>query len=187
MKRSAFLAAAVVLAVGPAFAATDGTLGATSTGSFTVSASVAPPANPAGARVSGIQDINFGQITGTNGVTSTATQFCLYHSSSTARFMIRQPSLPPLTNMRLTNGTDASVYLSVLFTVTSPGDTPMLIGAEWGEGSYWFNNRVFNRESQDCSTGPKASITATIAPSNSTGAGLLGNYSGAFQMIIAAE
>src|SRR5262245_10783937 len=81
MKRSAIIAATCALTIGVAQAASNGTLGTTSTGTQNISATVPDPgANRV--RVSGLTDVILGTLT-PGRFTSTFTSYCFFHTSPT--------------------------------------------------------------------------------------------------------
>lgn len=142
----------------PALAATDGTLGPTSTGTFTVTATI--PETPTGAvRVSGASDLVFPTINAQTdaGDTSAATPICLFHSSPTFSLQVSQP------------------VSGFLFEMTGPGDPiPFLIGVSGLSASGrataisfvnggQVTNLISNRDSETCATGPLATLEAVRA------------------------
>ena len=150
-RRLALLGAAVVsgLGAGPAFAASNGTVGATSTGTVTISASV-----PSRARITGLGDVNFTNQdpataasnaqnvcvwsnTATQGYTSTATgsggasAFTLSNGSGTVPYSVEWAAISgQTTGSALTTGTASASLTSTAVNhscSSAPATTASLI------------------------------------------------------------
>lgn len=165
-------------AAAPAFAASDGTLGPTSTGSVTVTlrAPDAPPPPPVSqAQVSGLNDIQLldSLVPALSGAGGTQWEgfdsFCIYHTSETVRLTL----IPPAGGFFITNAAGTRVPLEFVVgggTVFANQDGVPAIGTA-------------NRVSPTCATGPTASINAEALP----GPNPVGTYTGTFQIRVAVE
>ena len=178
------LASTVAATVG--FAATDGTLGATSTGSVTITATVPQPANPTGTRISGLQDMDFGSYDGRGGTKS--IQFCLYHSSPTATLTLTQPTLGDQSFRLLPpNPGNDSTAIPIVFELLWPFGTT--IPTQLTSTANTISATQFNRDSVTCENGGKTTLTARLADfGRSDWGGAAGaTYSGAFQLVISTN
>lgn len=166
--------AAVALAATPAFAATDGTLGSTSTGTLNVTATVPEPQNPTGARISGLQDFTFGDYTGSR--MQLVKDLCVYHSSTTARLTVSQVGRPASTPLALVGPSNQTIPIALQFYAVTSGVELRTSGETY--------ERQWNIDSQTCSTGGVALITAVLLEGARPAAGA---YSGQFQLVIAPQ
>ena len=175
MKRQLLGLAATALMATTTLAATDGTLGSTSTGTLNITATVPQPANPTGAKISGLTDISFGMYTGS--VLSQSIEFCAYHSSPSASLAISQVGRSTAFALEGPNNQSIPVRLSVLGVVDA-GFIPYTAAA-----THVF---TFNRTSQDCSTGGKAAFVAEVVDF-SVRVSAAGTYSAQFQLVLATQ
>jgi hypothetical protein len=175
MKRQLLGVAASALLATSALAATDGTLGATSTGTVTLTATVPEPANPTGARISALSDLNFGDYTGT--FRSNNSPFCAYHSSPIARLTVSQVGRPTAP-FALEGPNNQSI--PVILQIAYNGNTvPVQITLS---GSYL--ESVFNRSSQTCAGDQSGFLFWQLPAGNTPGAG---TYSAQFQLVLATQ
>ena len=162
-----------VLAALPALAATDGTLGSTSTGTLNITATVPQPDNPTGARITGLTDIDFGTYTGNE--VQQVMEFCLYHSSPNARLFVSGVG-DPNTFLR---GTDGQVItVSYQFFSTWSGNWSSVLTGAGNTMTAW------NRTSQTCSTGEKAQIRWILPAEQNVAPGA---YTGQIQLVIQTQ
>jgi len=105
-KRLALLGAAVAsgLTAGPAFAATQGTLGATSTGNVTITASV-----PSRAQLTNLRDVGFTLVDPASNA-SDAQNVCVWSNTATKGYTIRATGNGTASAFTLTNGTGTVPY-----------------------------------------------------------------------------
>lgn len=162
-------------------AATDGTLGPTSTGSFTVTATVQQAIDPSQARISGLDDFIFGDLP-TDQSTLVYDEFCIYHPTGMARIRVTQPNRDPSEKLGLSGPggvidaigmyaflfPDASDYGSYLSTANQGLLAP----------------RTFNKTSPDCSSGKMSRLGIELRPSASAPQG---GYQGTLQLTIEPE
>lgn len=144
-----FVFAAALLAGTPALAAEQGTLGATSTGSITLSGTLENPPN--GTRISGLTDISFGTISQAFNGNVYTDQICIFHSSPTFRITLSQAGVP---TPRLLGPNGGSIQLDVGLAGLS-GTTP-----EFFSTGGTTTGLVGNRESPTCLTGPSQQFQA---------------------------
>jgi hypothetical protein len=104
-KRVALLGAALASSLAaPALAATQGTLGATSTGNITITASV-----PSRAQLTGLADVNFASVDPTVNA-SNAQNVCVWSNTATKGYTIRATGDGSASAFTLTNGTNTVPY-----------------------------------------------------------------------------
>ncbi len=183
MKRTLLAIVASTSAAGAAYTATDGTLGATSTGSVTITATVPQPANPTGTRISGLQDVSLGNYTGA--AKTASTEFCAYHSSPQARMTITQPGNTDLTTFMLRDPAVSTNAILIHFLLTPPGSSTPTTFATHRTSPIGLAY-VFNRVSQDCSEGGRTALEV-MAQANSGDPQPAGNYTGTFQIVLAND
>ena len=178
MKHSMILVAACAFGFGAANAATNGTLGTTSTGTQTVSVSVRNPADNR-VRVSGLNDVNFGSINATGRQISQFSNFCFYHTSPSFSLTIQQPDVT--SGFALLGATGATIPLTLSVSVQD---------ASFGFISYEPVNGVArtgligNTTSETCNFGFSNSGTYSITPPAGQAPGA---YTGTLTFVMAVE
>ena len=116
--------AAAVLALalnGAAMAATDGNLGATSSGAFIATMTVQPPTPPATVQISGLDDLQFGTIA--NGALITQVdKFCVTRSDGgLVQLLVEDQQHPGASQFTMTSGANALAF-NVLVQRLDPYD-----------------------------------------------------------------
>jgi hypothetical protein len=171
-------AAASFLLVEPAAASTQGSLGATSTGSLTINASV-----PGRVRVSGLSDVTFSNADPSANATN-AQNLCVWSNTSTRGYSITATGSGAGGAFTLANGALPTVPYAVQWASTS-GQTSgtSLVAATALTG------RTSTATSSDCSAGPSASasliVSLTSATLQSMTAGI--TYNGTLTLVVAPE
>lgn len=168
----AVLSLSVVAAV-TGHAATDGTLGPTSTAQLGLSATIASSGPPAGVRISGIQDIN--QQLERGSATQLLRTACIYHSSPTVSVTVSQTGGPG--ELRLVGPDGQRVLYRLRFR--SGGQSFELANTGLISGF------VGDRTSETCSGGSGSELQLTFEPvPDSAPAGL---YTGSLMFMVAPE
>lgn len=181
------LAALALGAAMPAMAATDGSPGATSTGSFDMAITINPPAAST-VHIIGLDDVDFGSVTTSNtGTTPVATlnrKFCLNRSDpGNVRVTSSQVGVAPGFAHRVSNGTNIILMATV---IQNPNN---------GSAAAMNNEQteVFQASGPGCtasSTGPEAHTlaisTLSDLPSYATTA-LSGTFTGTVTVTVALD
>ena len=175
-----FLAVYFCGSLGPhAFAATQGTPGATSTGTVTISASVASRV-----RISGLTDVSFSNVDVTSDV-SNAQNVCVWSNTATKGYNITATG----------NGTNNA------FTLNGGGGTsPMPYSVAWNQSAgqtsgtaltkgVALTGQVSSATNQTCASGPSAtaSLIISILATDLASAVSSATYSGVLTVVIAPE
>jgi hypothetical protein len=182
------VAALAIMAPGAAMAATDGQPGATSTGSFSATLNVQPPAGVT-VQVIGLDDFDFGTVATTNtagmSVNALVQPFCLTRSDAgDVRVTVAQTNFAP-------GQTSFAMLKSEANSQADRVPFSMVINNPGGGGIGMSNNAPvnFSQSAAGCSTS-SASPTAhtmTISPSSLPGANTLalsGAYTAQFTMTV---
>jgi hypothetical protein len=151
-KRLVALAAALAcgLTAGEATAATQGTLGATSTGSIAISASV-----PSRARISGLTDVAFtNQDPAT--AASNAQNVCVWSNTATKAYTITATGSGTASAFTLTNGTN-----TVPYSVEWAASINQTTGSSLTTGSA-SSSLTSTATNQSCASGPTASASLIV-------------------------
>ncbi len=186
-----FLMSAATLAMmvpGAAMAANDGTQAATSTGNFTATLNVQPPAGVT-VNVIGLDDFDFETVTTTNtagtNVSPITRPFCLFRSDAgNVRVNVVQTNFAP---GQSSFGLEAA-------SPSAPNDrvpVSLVINNPGAGGIGMINNapQNFSQSAAGCSTSSTSPTahTMTISPSTLPGANTLrlsGNYTGQFTITV---
>jgi hypothetical protein len=121
MKKAVLVLAAVMFFGSTAFTATQGTLGATSTGDFTITVTI-----PERVQVSYLQDIDFGSYGGSGALTDNY-DLCVY--SNTGGYQITATGSGAANAFTITDGSDTIAYtLSWNDTTTTTGNQSITTG-----------------------------------------------------------
>lgn len=144
------LALAAAISSMPALAATDGTLGATSTGTVSITASV-----PNRARISGLSDINFTNQDPASAA-SAAQNVCVWSNTATKAYTITASGSGTGSAFTLSNG-GATVPYQVQWAGASGALTGTTLTA--GSASSSFTSTATN---QNCASGPSASASLIV-------------------------
>lgn len=169
------------LAASTALAATDGTLGPTSTGSVTITATVPMADDPTQGRISGLDDFVFGELYPER-VTWVYDEFCIYHPTGVARIRVTQPGRDPSGPLGL-NGPggvkDAIRMTAVLYPDASDGGTFLIASHQ-----YLLEPATYNQTSPDCSSGRISRLGIELFQSASAPQG---NYQETLQLTVEPE
>lgn len=147
------LSLAIVCAAGlsmPAHAATQGSLGATSTGTVAISASV-----PARARLSGLDDIAFTSVDPSSAV-SNAQNVCAWSNTATKSYTVKASGSGASNAFTLANGA-----LTVPYSVQWSGSASQTSGTALAAGTA-SSSFVSTATNQQCASGPTASASLIV-------------------------
>jgi hypothetical protein len=149
-RAAAGAAAVAALTGGNAHAASQGTLGATSTGGVTIAASV-----PNRARITGLSDVAWVNVDPATAATATQN-VCVWSNTATKRYTVTATGSGAANAFRLASGT-----LSVPFTVRWSGVTGAVTGTSLtrGTASAAFTSSATR---QACTSGPVASASLIV-------------------------
>ena len=178
-RQLAFAAAsAALLLASPATAApSQGSFGATSTGSISINASV-----PGRVRISKLSDVTFANVDPSVDA-SNAQNVCVWSNTSTRGYSITATGSGSSSAFALSNGTDAVPY--TVGWAQSSGETT---GSSLTAGAA-LTGQTSTATNLDCSAGPaaSASLVVTIASSTlqSMAAGV--DYTGTLTLVVAPE
>jgi len=170
---------ACAAATGQAFAATptQGTLGATSTGVITITASV-----PNRARITGLTDVGF-LNQDPNSAASSAQDVCVWSNTATKGYTITASGNGGGSAFTLSNGTTTVPY-SVEWAATSGQTSGSTLTAGTASGSL-----VSTAVNQTCSSAPAASATLLVKMST-TDLGTMtagSNYAGTLTLVVTPQ
>lgn len=179
-KPNVMLAAVAALSAmlpSPVLAATQGTLGTTSTGTISISASV-----PARARLSGLADVAFTSVDPTTAA-SNAQSVCAWSNTATKGYTITASGSGAANAFTLANGS-LTVPYSVQWNATSGQTSGTALTA--GTASAGFVSTATN---QNCASGPasSASLIVGIAASDLQTMQAATNYTGTLTLLMAPQ
>lgn len=159
---------------GTAHAATQGTLGATSTGSITISASV-----PNRARITGLTDVTFTNQD-PNTAASSAQNVCLWSNTATKGYTITATGSGTASAFTLANGT-LTVPYSVQWSASSGQTSGTALTAATASAGL-----VSTATQQTCSSGPtsSASLIAGISTTDLGGMQAATTYTGTLTLVV---
>ena len=165
------------LIAGPGQAATDGTLGSTSTGSVSISASV-----PTRVRISGLGDVTLANVDPTVNALS-AQNVCVWSNTSTKGYNVTATGSGAANAFTLAGAT-ATVPYSVEWSGTS-GQTS---GTALTTGSA-LSGLTSTATNSSCSSGPSASasLIVKIASADLQSMQAATNYTGTLTLVVAPE
>jgi len=171
-------AAATLLLVEPAAASTQGTFGATSTGSVTINASV-----PGRVRISGLSDVTFASVDPSLDATD-AQNVCVWSNTSTRGYSITATGSGSGGAFTLASGALPAVPYAVEWAPSSgqtSGTSLAATTALTGQTSTAINS--------DCTAGPSASASLVVSIGSATlqsmSAGV--TYNGTLTLVVAPE
>jgi hypothetical protein len=177
-KASLAVLAAAMLVAEPALASTQGSFGATSTGSVNINASV-----PGRVRISGLSDINFSNADPSANA-SNAQNVCVWSNTSTKGYTITATGSGAANAFTLTSGALAPVP----YTVEWAGSSGQTSGTSLTAGST-LTGQTSSATNQDCSAGPasSASLVVSIGSSNLQAMTAGVTYNGTLTLLVAPE
>lgn len=169
--------AASALMGGEAFAATQGSLGATSTGSIGISASV-----PSRARITGLQDVAFtNQDPAT--AASDAQSVCVWSNTATKEYTITATGSGTGSAFTLSNGSGTVPY-SIEWAASSGQTSGTALTAGTASASL-----TSTATSQNCASGPAASASLIVGI-GTTDLGTMGagsSYAGTLTLLVTPQ
>ncbi len=170
--------AASLLLTSPATAATNGSLGPTSTGSVIINASV-----PGRVRISGLSDVTFANVD-PSVAASNAQSVCVWSNTSTRGYSITATGSGTASAFSLASGALPVVPYTVAWASTS-GQTS---GAALATGTA-LTGQTSTAANSDCSAGPAASASLVVSMGSPTlqtmTAGV--TYNGTLTLVVAPE
>ena len=174
------MAAGVVASIfaASAQASTQGSFGATSTGSISINASV-----PGRVRISGLSDINFANADPSSAATN-AQSVCVWSNTSTRGYSVTATGSGAGSAFTLTNGVDPAVPYNVEWA----GSSGQSAGTAVGTGSA-LTGLTSTATNSDCSAGPSASASLIVTIGSPTLQSMVAgvNYTGTLTLVVAPE
>lgn len=169
---------ASLLLTSPAFASTDGSFGATSTGSVIINASV-----PGRVRISGLTDVTFANADPSSAARD-AQSVCVWSNTSTRGYSITASGSGATNAFTLASGTLPVVPYTVEWAPTSgqTSGTALTAGTPLtGQTSAAINS--------DCSAGPSASASLVVSIGSPTLQTMTAGatYNGTLTLVVAPE
>lgn len=169
--------ASLVLA-GPAVASTDGSFGATSTGSLIINASV-----PGRVRISGITDVTFSNVD-PSVAASNAQSVCVWSNTATRGYRITATGSGAAGAFTLSSGALPVVPYTVQWASTSgqTSGTSLTTGAALA-------GQTSSATNSDCSTGPLKSASLVVSMGSPTLQSMTSGvtYNGTLTLVVAPE
>ena len=167
-----------LIASAPAGAATQGSFGATSTGSLTINASV-----PGRVRISGLSDVTFSSVDPSINATD-AQNVCVWSNTSTRGYSITATGSGTAGAFTLASGALPVAPYTVQWAASSgqtSGTSLSAATALTGQTSSAINS--------DCSAGPSASASLVVSMSSATLQGMSAGvtYNGTLTLVVAPE
>jgi hypothetical protein len=167
-----------LLLAGPALASTQGSSGATSTGSVNINASV-----PGRVRISGLSDVTFSNVDPSAAATD-AQSVCVWSNTSTRGYSITATGSGAASAFTLSSGALPVVPYTVEWAPTSgqTSGTSLTAGtAQTGQTSTAIN--------ADCSAGPSASASLVVSVASATLQSMTAGvtYNGTLTLVVAPE
>jgi len=169
--------AAMVLAE-PAFASTQGSFGATSTGSVTINASV-----PGRVRISGLSDVTFSNVD-PSADASNAQNVCVWSNTSTRGYTVTATGSGAANAFTLESG----ALPAVPYTVQWAGSSGQASGTSLAAGAA-LTGQTSTAINSDCSAGPAASASLVVSVASSTLQSMTAGvtYNGTLTLVVAPE
>lgn len=166
-----------IAAAGSAQAATQGTLGATSTGSVSISASV-----PSRVRISGLSDVGFTNVDPSTDAAD-AQNVCVWSNTSTKGYGITATGSGAGSAFTLANAA-----LTVPYTVEWNGSSGQTSGLSLASGTA-LTGLTSTATNATCSAGPaaSASLIVKIAAADLQGMEAAMSYTGTLTLVVSPE
>jgi hypothetical protein len=167
-----------LLLAGPALASTDGSFGATSTGSVVINASV-----PGRVRISGLTDVTFSNVD-PSVAAADAQSVCVWSNTSTRGYSITATGSGAANAFTLSSGALPVVPYTVEWAPTS-GQTS---GASLAAGTA-LTGQTSTATNSDCSAGPSASASLVVSVGSPTLQSMTAGvtYNGTLTLVVAPE
>jgi hypothetical protein len=178
--RSSLLAgiAGALLTAAPAAASTQGSFGATSTGSLTINASV-----PGRVRISGLSDVTFNSVDPSVNATD-AQNVCVWSNTSTRGYSITATGSGAAGAFTLASGALPVAPYMVQWAASSGQTSGTSLAA-----SAALTGQTSSATNSDCSAGPSASASLVVSIGSATlqsmSAGV--TYNGTLTLVVAPE
>jgi hypothetical protein len=165
------------LAVPASATPVQGTLGATSTGSILITASV-----PNQARITGLTDVTFANQD-PNTAASGAQNVCVWSNTATRAYTIKATGSGASNAFTLTNGTDTAAY-----TVEWAASSGQTSGTALTSGTA-SSSLTSAATQQICSSGPSASASLIVKMSTAVLGGMTagGDYTGTLTLLVTPQ
>ncbi len=175
LSKAAFISAIGLAAAVPATAATQGALGATSTGSVVITASV-----PNRARITGLSDVTF-TSQDPNSAASNAQNVCVWSNTATKGYTVTATGSGTAGAFTLANG-GLTVPYSVQWAATSGQTSGNALTSGAASASL-----VSAATNQSCASGPatSASLVVGISTNDLGGMQAATNYTGTLTLVVA--
>jgi hypothetical protein len=176
---------AVITAVGllsllasPVSAATQGSFGATSTGSISINASV-----PGRVRISGLSDVDFSNVDPSAAAVD-AQSVCVWSNTSTRGYSITATGSGTANAFTLTDGSAPAVP----YTVEWAGSSGQTSGVALAAGSA-LTGQASTAINSDCTAGPAASASLVVSIGSPTLQSMTAGvtYAGTLTLVVAPE
>jgi hypothetical protein len=166
-----------LLAHAPAVAATQGTLGSTSTGSISIGASV-----PNRVQISGLTDVSFANQD-PSVAASNAQNVCVYSNTSTKGYNVTATGSGASSAFTLSNGA-----ATVPYSVEWAGSSGLSSGTALGSGTA-LTGLTSTATNPTCSAGPSstASLVVKITAASLQGMQAATSYTGTLTLLVAPE
>jgi hypothetical protein len=176
LRRRTQLAACVLAIPGTAFAATQGTLGATSTGSVSIGATI-----PGRAQISGLTDVAFGTVDPTVPASS-AENVCVWSNTSGRGYQVTATGSGAANAFTLTSGTGTLAY-----SVEWAGSSGQLSGTGLTSGTA-LTALSSTATSPTCAAGPAASASLVVKMTAANlQAAVASTYNGTLTVVVAPQ
>lgn len=168
---------ALLAAPGTAQAATQGSLGATSTGSVSLSASI-----PSRVRISGLSDVAFTNVDPSVDAAN-AQNVCVWSNTGTRGYRVTATGSGAANAFTLANAA-----LSVPYTVEWSGTSGQTAGTSLAAGTA-LTGLTSTATNSNCASGPaaSASLIVKIAAADLQGMSAATNYTGTLTLLVAPE
>lgn len=162
-----------VVAAGPANAATQGTLGATSQGSVVITATI-----DAKARISGLDDITFSSLDALTNA-SQSDNACVWSNTATKGYKIRASGSGTGNAFTLANAATATVPYSVAWATTTgaTSGTALTTGTDSG-------TLTSSATAPDCGAGTNSTLLVSIAANDQQAMTSGDSYTGTLTLLV---
>jgi hypothetical protein len=172
------LASIVAVSAPMADAATQGTLGATSTGSITITATV-----PNRAQITGLTDITFSSVDPSSAATSTQSD-CVWSNTATKGYSIKATGSGTSGAFTLASGVLTPVPYSVQWSASSGQSSGSALTAGTA-----LTGQVTTATTPTCSSSPTttSSLIVTIAAADLQGMAAATSYSGTLTLLVTPQ
>jgi hypothetical protein len=176
LRKGGLLAACALAIPGTAFAATQGTLGATSTGSVSIGATIAGRA-----QISGLTDVAFGTVN-PSVAASSAENVCVWSNTSGKGYQVTATGSGAANAFTLTDGTGTLAY-----SVEWAGSSGQASGTALTSGSA-LTGLSSTATSPTCAAGPAATASLIVKMTAANlQAAVASTYNGTLTLVVAPQ